>query len=202
MGSSNYSQPESTQNVPVKVPELPLVQTKKDTKPAQETSKTLEAEGGVVLVSQMINAKSNAVSNVFTQAIDRYIALLTGELNVGADKIADEQISFMNTLSNTLNLGYEDYVLVTDHLVKRLAEKRDVVNELNMFQFIPRLGANTFSKSALDRYKQYFMALVTLSRNLAQRDRIGRLIDIATLAKGYKPKAVSNITQYFQRNYS
>ncbi len=198
MGSSNYSQPESTKNTPVKTPD-PAPAEKKT---AEQSTATLEPQRTPVMVSQMINAKSNAVSNVYTQAIDRYISLLSGQLKVEASKFGDEQASFMTTLSNTLNLGYEDYVVVTDHLVRKLAEHRDVVNELNMFQFIPRMKEGTFSKPALDRYKQYFMALVTLSRNLATRDRIGRLIDIATLAKGYKPQAVSNITQYFQRNYS
>lgn len=173
--------------------------------PVYETATVIDWNEGVssiVLASEMVNATKDAVSDTFIEAVNYFIDLLSGKIRISEDKLGEEQIKFMKTLSNSLGLPFDQYCIVTDALVLKLRDNANILKDDVIFSLLYYVKPQAYSRSEVERYKQYFQALSVLSRNLTNRSRIGKMIDIATLAKGYKPTVTKNITQYFQRNYS
>lgn len=192
---AGYVKPETKDTKPVKTAQA------ETTEEAQPVA-WLDAPARPVLPVDMISGTQDAVSKTFTDTFERYIRILEGSSGVPVDKLGYEQVLFMKTLSNTLNLNFERYAIVTDWLVLRIKANQAVLTSENIFRLVYHIPSSAYKPAEVERYKKYMMALVVLSENLQTRQRVGRLIDIASLAKGYKASAAQNITQYFQRTYS
>lgn len=180
----------------------PIVTQKEETVEASQPTAWVDPPARPIMASDMINATGDGVSKSFTDMFERYIAILEGTKAVDVSKLGDEQILFMRTVSNSLSLSFDRYCVVTDWLVLRIRQNAKVLTHENIFRLIRRIPGNAYKANEIERYKKYMMALLVLSENLQNRQRIGRLIDIASLAGNYKASVGQNITQYFQRNYS
>lgn len=191
----SYSKPSSTSITPTnKVIE--------ETEEAVQQQITLEKENvpTVVLASEMVGSKSNAVTDVFVEALTRYKNVLAGNLVLNKSQLKEEQAAFMNTVSNTMNLEFKDYVLTTDALVLLMRDNKEAFNEKRLYELFYYVQGD-YSKKAAERYMRYMSALYTLSQNLRNRSRIGKMVDIVSLSSGYTTKAATNIQNYFNCNY-
>lgn len=196
MGNQLYSKP-ATENI---VPAATAAAVKEEVAEKQ-IAYAEQNVPTIITVSEMVNSKTSVVTDVFKEAIHRYTKILSGELAVPDTQYREEQLSFMRTVSNSMDLSFKDYALVTDFLVFEIRDNKKAYDDIRLFSLLYSLTASDMSASAKDRYKCYMSALVTLSQNLTQRNRIGQLVDVATLTKGYKESVAQNIQTYFSRNY-
>lgn len=190
-------------NKPTVTDVTPTSQVIREQEITVEEQLTLEKENvpAVVLASQMVGSKSNAVTDVFVQALNRYNDVLSGNISLTKDQLKAEQRVFMSTVSNTMNLEFKDYALTTDALVILMRDNPTSFGFKRIYELLFYVRGD-YSKKAVDKYMKYMSALYTLSQNLQQRNRIGKMVDITSLSSDYPPKAALNIQTYFNRNYN
>lgn len=157
-----------------------------------------EEEHRSLSVSEMLNFSKDEVSNVFIVTIQKYADVLAGR--VSCDDPKRVQSSFMNTVYRTLDLDFDKFCVVTDHLVNCMIKDSEAFSDINLFSLMPYIG-NEYSKAQRGRYRSYILALATLARAGKNRRNIGQFIDIPTLVAEFEDKAKNNVNSYFIRAF-
>lgn len=153
----------------------------------------------VISVAKMVNAKATEVTAVMVDRIDRHFKYLSGELGF-ADVAArhQEQVTFIETIGNSLQADFEVYVLVTDHLLTKIRENITLFNSGEAFRFVQGLDKG-YPISTIRVYKLYIELLTKIAGNWKYRYKLKKLMDPATVMADLPPKGRVNLNQYFNK---
>ena len=160
---------------------------------------TLATVPDVVGVNKMVNAKGTLVTASMIARIDRHMSYLVG--NEGFNDVEErnrEQITFIETIGNSMKMDFEGYVVVTDHLLEKIREHQQVFSDGMAFRFTVSLGKD-YPADALRNYKGYIELLTKIAVNWKVRYKLKKLIDITYAINDLQPKAKVNVTQYFNK---
>ena len=152
-----------------------------------------------IAVAKMVNAKGTAVTDVMIDRIDRHFKYLSGE--VGFADIAarhQEQVTFIESIGNSLQADFDTYVLVTDHLLTKIRENSAVFSSGEAFRFLQGLDKN-YPLSTIRAYKLYIELLTKIAANWKYRYKLKKLIDPAAVMADLPAKARQNLSQYFNK---
>ena len=182
--------------------------TDQETKPANKptTNNTISPNinqkavvPDVINIAAMVSANGNAVSDLMIKRIERHFAFLKGTKGFSTEhERVTEQVSFVETIANSVKLDFDKYALVTDYLYNQLRENPEVVTQGKIFKFLRGADRN-YSSIGIERYKSYMNLLIKLATNHADRRRQFKLIDINYATKDLKEKARDNINTYFRK---
>lgn len=162
-----------------------------------DTINTVQVD--TVSVGDMINAKGTDVSATLQQRIDRHVMYLAGKRSFASHAAEkEEQISFIETIGNSVLLNLDQYAIVTDYLIKTIRENLEHFDHGGVFKFTKGIERE-YNAKAVQEFKNYMTLMVRISRDYANRRQLNRMIDINTLTKGLKQKARDNINTYFRR---
>jgi hypothetical protein len=170
--------------------------------PAESTSSTDEASYEknveVVAINKMVNAKGDATTDIIVQRINTHMEFLSGRKRY-KDKAEEtqEQVTFIETIGNTLKLDFPQYALVTDALLNAMRENKDVFDHGLAFRFTKGLE-RTYPSQYIRTYQNYITFLTMVSKNWVSRYKLDKLIDPAYMVQDFDRKAKENVTQYFR----
>ena len=164
-----------------------------------EPGPTFRQAEGVITISKLVNAKGTAATDVILARIEKHMKHLGGQLGFrNEEEKAREQLSFIETVGNTLRLDFPQYALVTDVLLNNIKANQSVFDKGLAFRFVASLGKN-YPADHVKTYQTYMSFLAAISKNWAGRSKLGNLVDVGFVTKDFPQKAKENVTQYFRR---
>jgi hypothetical protein len=201
MSDPEYTPPESEELGGGDAEKTPVVQTGKK---KEETAKTvtpvqpsLEEVSDVIVAARMVNAKKTATTDVIVARIEKHIQYLAGKVGFrDDDERRREQESFIVTIGETLKLSYEEYVVVTDHLVSVVRQNRAIFADGTAFRYTRNLSKN-FPAHSVSQYRNYMTMWSMITGHWQRRHRLNSLIDITYMTKDLPRVGKENVTQYF-----
>lgn len=153
----------------------------------------------VVGLSKMVNAKGTAVTDLMVARIDRHMQYLAGTVGFNSTAEAhEEQISFMETVGNSLQLDFPAYVVVTDYLLKSIRENQKVFTDGMAYRFMVGLEKRYPSEHSRT-YQGYMELLSKIGFYWKERYKLAKLVDYAYTIAPMDSKAKTNVTQYFRK---
>ena len=199
--SNEYVPPITEEVAPVSEQAAVKIKPTRALPPAEPTlvEPTLAPALDVVGVSQMLNAKGNLVTASMIARIDRHMAFLVG--TEGFNDVAErnlEQVSFIETIGNSMKLDFDGYVIVTDYLLEQIRANQQVFTDGMAFRFTASLG-KAYPADVVRNYQSYIELLTKIAVNWKVRYKLKKLIDITYAIKDLQPKAKVNVTQYFNK---
>lgn len=160
---------------------------------------TMIPEVEVVGIAKMVSAKGNVVTDVMVSRIDRHMKFLSGEVGFNSvEESHDEQISFMETIGNSLQLDFEPYVVVTDYLLKAIRANQSIFSDGMAYRYMAGLEKRYPSEHSRT-YQGYMELLGKIGANWNVRYKLARLVDYAYVIAPMDTKAKTNVTQYFRK---
>jgi hypothetical protein len=160
---------------------------------------TLAPIPDVIGVGKMLNAKGNLVTADMIARINRHMKYLTGE--EGFNNVEErnaEQISFIETIGNSMKQDFEGYVVVTDYLLEQIRANQQVFTDGLAFRFTVGLDKGPYY-DIVKSYQSYMQVLTKIAINWNVRFKLKKLIDITYAANSLQPQAKRNLTQYFNK---
>lgn len=183
---------------PVKPTPAPVVKAAV-VEPVKNVEPTLAPALDVISVSKMLNAKGTVVTDQMIARIDRHMKYLRGEEGFNDQKERDtEQVTFIETIGNSLKMDFEGYAIVTDYLLKQVRDNQSVFSDGMAFRFTVGLDKN-YPTDIIRQYQSYVELLTKIAANWKVRYKLKKLIDIAYVIQPLQNKAKENITQYFNK---
>lgn len=168
------------------------------TQPAMREA-TFRVAEGTITISKMINAKGTATTDVILGRIEKHMKHLSGQLGFkNEEEKVREQLSFIETIGNTLRLDFPQYALVTDVLLNNIKANQTVFDKGLAFRFVGSLG-KSYSQEHIKTYQTYMNFLAVVAKNWTTRNKLGNLVDVGYVTKEFPQKAKENVTQYFRR---
>lgn len=147
-------------------------------------------------LSRLLNAKGDAVTDLFVERVKRHVEFLGGKKGFKDDDARiKEQTSFMDTIGRTLTLEFEKYVVVTDFILKQIRDNKEVFSGGIAFRFTRDLG-DKYPHQDVETYKSYITLLVMISNNWAVRYKLNKMIDPAYAIQHLPKAGKQNVTQY------
>lgn len=175
----------------------PAEQKPTEQKSEETTFKKEQQEAQVIGLKQMVNSKGNATTDIIVERIEKHISYLSGKVAfANNDAKAREQQSFIETIGNSLKLDFDQYVLVTDELLRVIRENDKVFRDGLAFRFMVGLGAN-YPLESVKAYQSYITYLTKIAFNWSNRHRINELVDPTFVMQNLDRKSKENITRYF-----
>lgn len=153
--------------------------------------------------SEKFVVKDASAAELLSNKIDNFIDLLAGRRNVPSEQYGKEQLLFMSALDETIKQEYSVFCTVMDKMVNRVRVENKAFAMDRLFVYTQHKDVKAAKTDAyIQKHITLMSAVVTLGRNLRDRQRVGRQVDIVTLTKGYHPKAAQNLQNYFTKTYS
>lgn len=160
---------------------------------------SLEEPAGIIGVGKMTNAKGTAVTTFIIARIDQHLKYLKGEQGFKDDEArVKEMTEFMETIANTLKLKFEQYTVVTDHLLSVIRSNPEIFVNGTAFRFTRNLGKD-YPASAIDSYRNYMTLLSMVARAWQRRHKLNTLIDPTYTIRNLSTAGKENVTQYFNK---
>jgi hypothetical protein len=167
----------------------------KETAPAEAT---FQAEPLVINVAKMVNAKGDATTDVMVARINRHVEFLAGRKRFKDKKEEqDEQISFIETIGNSMRLDFEQFAIVTDDLLTVVRANPEVFSGGLAFRYTVGLDKK-YPAQAIRLYHTYIQFLSMVAKNWEARYKLNSLIDLASVITDLNRKGKENVTQYFR----
>lgn len=174
----------------------PSVKAERALPPAEPTLATVP---DVIGVSKMLNAKGTLVTASITTRIDRHMRYLVGAEGFNSvEERNQEQVSFIETIGNSMKLDFEGYAIVTDYLLGQIRENQQVFTDGLAFRFTVGLGKD-YPADVVQSYQSYIELLTKIAVNWKVRYKLKKLVDITYAIKDLQPKGKVNVTQYFNK---
>ncbi|UPT53846.1 hypothetical protein [Vibrio phage phiKT1019] len=153
--------------------------------------------------SEKFGSVEEPAAKILLEKVDKFINLLAGRRNVASEKYGEEQLHFMQALDETLKQDYGVFTTVMDYMVNSVRRETKAFSMDRLFVHIHHAEVKRAkNEQYLQKHVALLSAIVTLGRNLKDRQRVGRQVDIVMLTKGYHPKVAMNLQNYFNRTYS
>lgn len=167
------------------------VATKKPKEP------TFEPEVAKVGINSQVNGKGTIVSDIMITRIENHIKYLNGTKGFpNKEAQEEEQITFMETIGESLKLDFPLYVIVTDHLLEVIRKNQSVFADGLAFRFMAGMDKK-YPLEITNKYKTYIELLTKITSYWSVRYKLNKLIDVSYVFDGLDRKAKENITQYF-----
>lgn len=178
-------------------PEQPEKKTKEEQKETTKDSK-FEAGSTVIGVKQMVDTKDKIATKIMIERIQHHMKFLTGKLSFpDTNSQVKEQISFIETIGNSLKLDYDQFIVVTNELLNQIKDNKDAFVSGTPFRFMSVLDKH-YSPDIVKTYQSYIIFLTKLANNWSARYKLNKLVDIAFVTQDMDRKSKENLTKYFQ----
>lgn len=167
--------------------------------PVKIKEATFEKGEGVIGLSKMVNARGTVTTDIMIERIQKHMQHLSGKLGFNnKEERIHEQVTFIETVGNSLRLDFDQFVLVTDVLLNAIKEHQPVFEKGLAFRFMGGLDKN-YPADYIRTYQAYISFLSTIAKNWAGRAKLANQVDIGYVTKDFPQKAKENINQYFRR---
>jgi len=204
MSKNEYTPPESedlsgdeAKEVAAPAAKAPAVITQ-PAKAAAPAEATFEPEPMVIGIAKMVNAKGDTTTDIMVTRINRHIEFLAGRRRFKDKKEEqDEQISFIETIGNSMRLDFEQFVVVTDDLLTVIRQNADVFSSGLAFRYTVGLDKK-YPAQTIRLYHTYLAFLTMVAKNWEARYKLHSLIDLASVITDLNRKGKENVTQYFR----
>jgi hypothetical protein len=178
-----------------KTPDAVAKPTKEAEAPAEAT---FQEEPMVIGITKMINAKGDTTTDVMVSRINRHVEFLAGRKRFKDKKEeVDEQISFIETIGNSMRLDFEQFAVVTDDLLNIIRANPEIFSGGLAFRHTVGLDRK-YPVQTIRVYHTYISFLAMVAKNWESRYRLGSLIDLASVITDLNRKGKENVTQYFR----
>lgn len=153
----------------------------------------------IIGIGKLTNAKGDAVTDILKARLDRHLQYLSGKKTFATEKErTDEQSSFIESIGGSLQLPYEQFIVVTDYILKLVRENPEAFGD-KVFRFLPGLD-KVYPIEHIRTYKAYMSLLIMISKNWVSRYKLNKLVDVTYAIKDLPTKgAKENITRYFNQ---
>lgn len=157
----------------------------------------MEEDPSIIGIGRMVNAKGTAATALIVDRIDRHLKYLSGDQGFKDDAARiDEQTTFIESIGNTLKLPFEQYVVVTDHLLQVIRNNKGIFADGTAFRFTRNLKKD-YPLEAVNQYRNYMTMLSMIASQWSRRHKLNTLVDITYLIKDLPRVGKENVTQYF-----
>lgn len=165
---------------------------------ATSAEASLEQVPEKVKAAEMVTGNGTAVTNIMVQRIEKHLKHLRGELGF-ADRAAQhaEQINFMETVGSSTGLAYPQFKLVTDTLVRAIADNKQLFRNGEAFRYTRGLANTGYPQASINRYEAYISFLTKIAVNWTTRHRLKSSTDIGIVIQDMKRVGKENVTMYF-----
>lgn len=178
---------------------VPAAPVKAEVAPAKIAEPTLVPLPAVIGVNKILNAKGNVVTDIMIKRIDKHLEYLNGEVGFTDHKERDEeQVSFIETIGNSLKMDFEGYVVFTDYLLTKIRDNQKVFTDGLAFRFCADLKKGSYAE-AVKNYQAYVEFLTKIAINWNVRYKLKKLVDTAYVIHPLNQKGKENVTQYFNK---
>lgn len=145
----------------------------------------------------MVAVDGSAVTNIMLRRIEKHLAYLRGEIGF-ADMAAQrrEQVDFMETVGESTCLEYDKFKIVTDALIRMIADNKELFRSGEALRFIVNLNGY-YNQTSITRYIDYITYLTKIAVNWTNRSRLRQQTDIAIVVDGLRQVGKENVTMYF-----
>lgn len=159
---------------------------------------SLEEDPAKVLVSEMVTADGTAVTTIMLRRLEKHMKFVRGTLAFrDSSERFDEQVTWIDTVGNSLNLDYPQYVLVTKAILAEILKDVDLFREGGAYRFLQSVKGK-IPASAVEGYEAYFTFLTRVAANWKTRHRLRSSIDIAfPVSRIPTAKGKENLTKFF-----
>lgn len=165
----------------------------------KQERKSYEPNKDVIGVKQLTKATNTEALNVITTRIKRHMEYLNGNIGFSSpEQRIDEQVTFIETIGNTLKLPYQDYVEVTNVLINQIRNNSEVFSKGLAFRFTKDLGQK-YPIKIIATYETYMTLLATIATNWTRRHALDRLVDLDYGIQNLDRKSKENVTRYFKQ---
>lgn len=205
MSKQDYTPPESenlsgdaAEEVVKTTAQAPAVLTAPAKEEAAPAEATFQVEPIVISIAKMINAKGDTTTDVMVARINRHIEFLAGRKRFKDKKEEqEEQISFIETIGNSMRLDFEQFAVVTDDLLTAIRANADVFSSGLAFRYTVGLDRK-YPAQTIRVYHTYISFLTMVAKNWEARYKLHSLIDLASVITELNRKGKQNVTQYFR----
>lgn len=160
---------------------------------------TLVPLPAVIGVNKILNAKGTVVTDVMIKRIDKHLEYLKGEVGFkDAEERNQEQVSFIETIGNSLKMDFDGYVVFTDYLLTKIRDNQKVFTDGLAFRFCADLKKGSYTE-AVSNYQSYIEFLTKIAINWNVRYKLKKLVDTAYVIHPLNQKGKENVTQYFNK---
>lgn len=185
-------------------PETPV--TTDPTAPAPGPDVSLEPEKGEASLDEvparvegpdMVDNGGSAVTNIMLRRIEKHLRHLKGEIGFASiEEQRLEQVSFIETVGSSTSLDFEKFKIVTDALVRMIADNKELFRSGEGLRFLKNLQGE-YSQQSINRYTDYMTFLTKIAVNWTNRARLRQQTDIATVIADLREVGKQNVTMYF-----
>lgn len=189
-----------TEELSGKDPIQPQQPEKKNREEQKETTKDSKFEAGstVIGVKEMVDTKEKIATKIMIERIQHHLQFLTGKLSFpNTDAQIKEQVTFIETIGNSLKLDYDQFIVVTNELLNQIKDNKDTFTNGTPFRFMSVLDKQ-YSPDIIKTYQSYILFLTKLAKNWSSRYKLNKLVDIAFVTQDMDRKSKENLTRYFQ----
>lgn len=184
-------------------PETPAVDP---AEPAPGPDVSLEVEKGEASLEEvpsrvpgpdMVDTGGSAVTNIMLRRIEKHLSHLTGKVgfaDIEAQRL--EQVDFMETVGASTSLPYDKFKIVTDALIRMIADNKELFRSGEALRFLENLSGH-YPQSHINRYTDYITFLTKIAVNWTNRSRLRNQTDIGTVIDGLRQVGKENVTMYF-----
>jgi len=160
---------------------------------------TLVPLPAVIGVNKILNAKGTVVTDIMIKRIDKHLEFLNGTVGFKDTEERDqEQVSFIETIGNSLKMDFDGYVVFTDYLLTKIRDNQKVFTDGLAFRFCAELKKGSYTE-AVKNYQAYIEFLTKIAINWNVRYKLKKLVDTAYVIQPLNQKGKENVTQYFNK---
>lgn len=187
-----------TEDLSGKTPEAQKEKEPQKDTPKNTTEKSsFEDKSTVIGVKEMVDTKEKVATTIMKERIQNHMLYLKGERSFkNTDEQVTEQVSFIETIGNSLKLDYPQFAIITNELLNQIKENKETFREGTPFRFMSVLDKH-YSSDIIEIYKTYIIFLTRLANNWTVRYKINELVDISFVIKDMDRKSKENLTRYF-----
>jgi hypothetical protein len=167
--------------------------------PAKIAEPTLVPLPAVIGVNKILNAKGTVVTDIMIKRIDKHLEYLNGTVGFkDTEERDEEQVSFIETIGNSLKMDFDGYVVFTDYLLTKIRDNQKVFTDGLAFRFCAELKKGSYTE-AVKNYQAYIEFLTKIAINWNVRYKLKKLVDTAYVIQPLNQKGKENVTQYFNK---
>lgn len=161
------------------------------------TEAQIESTPNRVPGPDMVTEGGNAVTNIMLRRIEKHLKYLRGEIGFpDIEAQRREQVDFIETVGESTTLPYDKFKIVTDALVRMIADNKELFRSGRALRFLENL-AGVYSQASINRYTDYITFLTKIAVNWTNRSRLRQQTDIAIVIKDLRQTGKENVTMYF-----
>lgn len=151
-----------------------------------------------VLISEMITADGTAVTTIMLRRLEKHMKFIRGTLAFrDKQELFEEQVTWIDTVGNSLNLDYPQYVLVTKAILAEMLKDVELFRDGGAYRFLQGIKGKC-PANAIEGYEAYVTFLTRVAANWSTRHRLRTSVDIAfPVSRLPTAKGKENLTKFF-----